>query len=148
SSIRKKRKISDKNIEKAIVKKIKQNNCKYTTEFVSMATKLSTIGQISISSTVQCTKEIITFLTGQPSRSCLSPSTLSRWTKEVAEISIQDNIPQFLNRFSSYGILADESTRGEKKIFLVCIAYWNENKQEPMLTILNMKDLDRCSAST
>ncbi|CAG8616925.1 8074_t:CDS:2 [Cetraspora pellucida] len=93
SSNRKKRKISDKNIEKAIVKKIKQNNREYTPEFVSMATKLSAISQISISSTVQCTKEIITFLTGQPSKSCLSPSTLSRWTKEVAEISIQDNIP-------------------------------------------------------
>ncbi|CAG8515974.1 23961_t:CDS:2 [Cetraspora pellucida] len=108
--------ISDKNIEKAIVKKIKQNNREYTPEFVSMATILSTISQISISSTVQCTKEIITFLTGQPSKSCLSPT--------------------------------DKSTRGEKKIFLVYIAYWNENKQEPMLTILNMKDLDHCLAST
>src|SRR5690242_9463580 len=113
-----------------------------------MATNLSTFGHTSILSMIQYTKEIIIFLTGQPPKSYLSPSTLSRWTKEVAEISIQDNIPQFLNRFSSYRILANESTREEKKIFLVCIFYWNENKQEPMLTILNIKDLDCCSAST
>ncbi|CAG8836575.1 4903_t:CDS:2, partial [Racocetra persica] len=129
-SIRKKRKISDKNIEKVIIKKIKQNNREYTPEFVSMAMNLSTFSHTSISLMIQYTKEIITFLT------------------EVAEISIQDNIPQFLNRFSSYEILADKSTRGEKNIFLVCIFYWNENKQDPMLTILNMKDLDYCLAST
>ncbi|CAG8819548.1 22507_t:CDS:2, partial [Racocetra persica] len=75
-----------------------------------------TFGHTSISLTIQYTKEIITFLTGQPPKSCLSPR--------------------------------DESTREEKKIFLVCISYWNENKQESMLTILNMKDLDHCSAST
>ncbi|CAG8768291.1 14242_t:CDS:2, partial [Racocetra persica] len=101
--LEKKRKISDKNIEKAIIKKIKQNNREYTPEFISMATNLSTFGHTSISSMIQCTKEIITFLTGRPSKSCLSS---------------------------------------------ICISYWNENKQEPMLTILNMKDLDRCSAST
>ncbi|CAG8585532.1 17980_t:CDS:2 [Cetraspora pellucida] len=116
SSNRKKRKISDKTIKKAIVKKIKQNNREYTPEFVSLTTNLSILGYTSILSTIQCTKEIITFLTGQPLKSCLSST--------------------------------DKSTRGEKKIFLVCIAYWNENKQEPMLTILNMKDLDRCLAST
>ncbi|CAG8821392.1 4655_t:CDS:1, partial [Racocetra fulgida] len=71
-----------KTIEKAIVKKIKQNNREYTPEFVSMATNLSILGHTSISSTIQCTKEIITFLTGQPPKSCLSSSTLSRWTKE------------------------------------------------------------------
>src|SRR6266511_6265341 len=43
--------------------------------------------------------------------------------------------------------MADESTRGEKKIFLVCISYWNDKKQQPMLTILSMKDLDHCTAS-
>ncbi|CAG8764497.1 24776_t:CDS:2, partial [Dentiscutata erythropus] len=45
----------------------------------------------------------------------LSPNTLARWAKEVAEISMQDNLPQFLNRFSLYGILVDKNTRGEKK---------------------------------
>jgi len=53
---------------------------------------------------------------------------LSRWNKEVAQILIQENLPLFTNQFDSYGIMADESTRGEKKIFLVCISYWNDKK--------------------
>lgn len=148
SIVRKKKNISDKDIEKTIIKKIKQDKKAYTPEFVSLATDLSNIGQMSISSTVQCTKEIMTFLTGNSPESWLSSSTLSRWNKEVAQISVQQNLPQLSNQFGSYGIMADESTRGEKKIFLVCVAYWDERKKEPMLTILSMKDLDRCSAST
>jgi len=48
---------------------------------------------------------------------------LSRWNKEVAQISIQENLPLFTNQFDSYDIMADESTREEKKIFLVCISF-------------------------
>ncbi|CAG8547519.1 8062_t:CDS:2 [Dentiscutata erythropus] len=121
SVVRKRQKISDKNVNKAIIKKFKQNDRTYTPEFVSLATNLSTTGQVSIASTVQYTKKIVAFLTGYSPQLWLSASTLSRWTKEVAQISIQDNLPQFSSRFSSY---------------------------EPMLTILNMKDLDQCSALT
>jgi hypothetical protein len=102
---------------------------------------------MSLASTVKCTKEIVTFLTDHSPESWLSSSNLSRWNKEVAQISIQENLPLFTNQFDSYGIMADESTKGEKKIFLVCISYWNDKKQQPMLIILSMKDLDRCTAS-
>ena len=44
--------------------------------------------------------------------------------------------------------MADESTRGDKKIFLTCISHWNVIKEEPILTILNMKNLDRCNSDT
>src|ERR1043165_6160184 len=104
---------------------------------------MSTIGQMSLESTSQCTKEMITFLLVI----LLNHGTLSRWNKEMAQISVQENLPQLTSQFSSYGIMADESTRGEKKIFLVCVSYWDEKKKQPMLTILDMKDLDCCSAS-
>ncbi|CAG8486949.1 2491_t:CDS:2 [Dentiscutata erythropus] len=99
-------------------------------------------------STVQCTKKIIAFLTSSNTDSWLSVSTLSRWTKEIAQISVQENLLQFSNQFGSYSIIADESTRGKKKIFLVCASYSDEKQQQPMLTILSVKDLDHCSAST
>ncbi|CAJ0915430.1 20690_t:CDS:2, partial [Entrophospora sp. SA101] len=62
----------------------------------------------------------------------ISNSTLSRWNKEVAELAIIENLPNSTSTFVSYGILADESTRGDKKIFLVCVAHWNTIKEEPI----------------
>ena len=84
---------------------------------------------MSLASTVKYTKEMVTFLTDHSPELWLSSSNLSRWNKEVAQILIQENLPLFTNQFDSYGIIADESTRGEKKIFLVCISYWNDKKQ-------------------
>jgi len=43
--------------------------------------------------------------------------------------------------------MADESTRGEKKVFLVCFAYWNNKKEEPMLTLATMTDINRCTGT-
>ncbi len=62
STVRKRKNISNKDIKNIIIKKIK-NKKTYTSEFVSLATSLSNIGQILLASTVKCTKEIITFLT-------------------------------------------------------------------------------------
>ncbi len=128
STVRKRRNISNKDIKNTIIKKIK-NKKTYTPEFVSLATDLSNIGQMSLASTVKCTKEMVTFLTDHSPESWLSSSNLSWWNKKVAQILIQENLPLFTNQFDSYGIMADESTRGEKKIFLVCISYWNDKKQ-------------------
>ena len=50
-------------------------------------------------------------------------------------------------RFFTYGIMADESTKGEKKVFLVCFAYWNNKKEEPMLTLATMTDINRCTGT-
>ncbi|CAJ0832563.1 5304_t:CDS:2 [Entrophospora sp. SA101] len=66
---------------------------------------------------------------------------------EVAELAIIENLPNSTSTFASYGILADESTRGDKKIFLVCVAHWNTIKEEPIITILSMKDLDCCTST-
>ena len=41
--------------------------------------------------------------------------------------------------------MADESTRGQKKIFLVCFSYWNNKLKEPALTLAKMKYIDRCT---
>ncbi|CAJ0881903.1 11376_t:CDS:2, partial [Entrophospora sp. SA101] len=146
SLVSKRKSISDKVFQNAVTKKFKANKNAYTPEFVSLATQMSNIGQMSLSSTVQCTKEIFAFLTGQSPESWLSHRTLARWNKEVAQVVIHDNLPNKDCRFFSYGIIADESTRGEKKIFLVCLPYWNHHTNEPLLSIIRMVDIERCSA--
>ncbi|CAJ0851978.1 7154_t:CDS:2 [Entrophospora sp. SA101] len=118
SLVSKRKSISDKVFQNAVTKKFKANKNAYTPEFVSLATQMSNIGQI----------------------------TLARWNKEVAQVVIHDNLPNKDCRFFSYGIIADESTRGEKKIFLVCLSYWNHHTNEPLLSIIRMVDIERCSA--
>ncbi|CAG8836590.1 8625_t:CDS:2, partial [Racocetra persica] len=48
SVVQKRRKVSDKNIEKVIIKKFKQNDYTYTPEFGSLTTTLSTTAQIFV----------------------------------------------------------------------------------------------------
>ena len=79
---------------------------------------------------------------------CLSPSTISNWNKEIAKLSVHEKLNVCSESvFFTYGIMADESTRGEKKIFLVCFVYWNDKKEEPTLTLVKMKDMDRCTGN-
>ena len=81
----------------------------------------------------ECSKAFYVFLTGESPEKWISTGTLSRWTKEVAEISIKQNKPDEKNSlFFSYGIMADESTRDEKKVFILCFIHWNwiKNNQQ------------------
>src|SRR6185369_3470359 len=146
--ISKKKYISKKEIQKGIKKMVKENKHTYTPEFIALVTQMSNIGQSSLSSTVQCTREFFTFLIGDSPDTWISTSTLSKWNQDVARITVSENLPGTTSQFSSYGIMADESTRGDKKIFLVCVSHWNVVEEKPILTILNMKDLDRCNSNT
>ncbi|CAG8531225.1 754_t:CDS:1 [Acaulospora morrowiae] len=44
--------------------------------------------------------------------------------------------------------MADESTRGERKIFIVCIAYWNSILNKSTVMVLGMINILRCNAQT
>ncbi|CAJ0905380.1 13359_t:CDS:2 [Entrophospora sp. SA101] len=127
---------------------VKENKHTYTPEFIALVTQMSNIGQSSLSSTVQCTREFFTFLVGDSPDTWISTSTLSKWNQDVARITVSENLPGTTSQFSSYGIVADESTRGDKKIFLVCVSHWNVVEEKPILTILNMKDLDRSDTNS
>ncbi|CAJ0823360.1 17204_t:CDS:2 [Entrophospora sp. SA101] len=43
-------------------------------------------------------------------------STLSKWNQDVARITVSENLPGTTSQFSSYGIVADESTRGSGSV--------------------------------
>jgi hypothetical protein len=49
------------------------------------------------------------------------------------------------SEFYTLGILADESTRGSTKVFVICFMYWNEKKNFPDMSLVEMKDLIACS---
>ncbi|CAG8712283.1 10641_t:CDS:2 [Dentiscutata erythropus] len=127
---------------------IKRNNNEYTAEFVKLATEISNIGTISLSATIECAKVIATFFTGEIPKHWLSTGTLSQWNKEVARILLNQNQPENPNLPAySYGVMADESTRGDKKVFLVCFAYWNKHKNQLMITLAKIIDLNKCSGA-
>ena len=57
------------------------------------------------------------FLTGEKPDHWLSTGTISRWNKEVATLCLHQNCPRDTkSHFYSYGIMCDESTRGDKRV--------------------------------
>ena len=76
SVVRKRRNINSEDFNKKLIGKIKQNKKAYTPEFIAMATNLSTFGQMSLASTVESTREIMSFLTGEQLNSFVTISTL------------------------------------------------------------------------
>ena len=75
------------------LKQIPISSATYTPELII------NIGQMSLSSTAQCIKEIFTFLTG-----------LSQWNKEVAELQNSQLLLHLL-RMESWQMKAQEETR-------------------------------------
>jgi hypothetical protein len=107
------------------------------------------MGHTSIQTTVDCTKAVFEFLTGYTPTNWVHPSTLARWNKEIAALSLQENHPnQNISQFFGYGIMADESTQGEKKILIICFSYWNFVKNRPIIIVVKIKDVLRCNADT
>jgi len=123
------KKISPEQFKREAEKLIRVNKREYTPQFVQLVTELSNTGIVSISSTVECTKKMYAFLTGEKPDKWLSTGTVSRWNQEIARLFTCENLSIDREaRFFTYGVMADESTRGEKKVFLVCFAYWNNKK--------------------
>jgi len=110
SLVARRKNVSEEMIQKNITKKVKDNKCTYTPEFTALMSQISNIGQMSLSSTAQCTKEVFTFLTGHSPDTWVSKSTLSRWNKEVAELQNSQLLLHLL-RMESWQMKAQEETR-------------------------------------
>jgi hypothetical protein len=124
AAIQNAKKIMPNKFKKTVNKMFKVNKKEYTPQFVQLATEISNKGHNSISSTIESTKAVLEFLTGETPTTWISPSTLTKWNKEVAQINLQENRPKNTTlHFYGYGIMADESTRGEKKIMIICAVH-------------------------
>ncbi|CAG8821439.1 38938_t:CDS:2, partial [Gigaspora margarita] len=148
-AIQKAKQIKPNQFRNAASKLFKINHKEYSAKFVKLATDISTIGHTSIRATVECTKAVFQFLTGESPQQWIAPSTLARWNKEVAALSFSQNCPkENSSRFFGYGIMVDESTRGEKKVLIICFSHWNNIKEEPVITVAKLTDLTHCNAKT
>ena len=58
------------------------------------------MGHNSIHSTIENTKAIYEFLTGETPTKQISTSTLTKWNKEIAQINLEENRPKNTNLFS------------------------------------------------
>ncbi|CAG8841654.1 7562_t:CDS:1, partial [Racocetra persica] len=124
---------------------IMKNKRQYATRFINLATQVSQINQMSFRSTIQVTHSFLDFLIGEDSSLSISAQSVIRWNKEISEIHVN----KMFNRSScseyfTFGIAADESTRGQHKIFVLCVMFWNSKDNKPDFQVLSMKDLNSC----
>ena len=88
SLVSRRKSVSQKQFVKEVQKHFKKNKQEYTPDFLKLAADISNMGTISISSTIECTKALYIFLTGEIPERWISVNTLSRWNKDVDQSTI------------------------------------------------------------
>ncbi|CAG8647667.1 9194_t:CDS:2, partial [Funneliformis mosseae] len=83
----------------------------------------------------------------EPSQNWLTVSTLCTWHQDISKLHIDTQIHQAINA-PSFGILVDESTRGEAKNFFLCYQLWNQKDQIPVLNVAHLEDISNCNVNT
>ncbi|RIB18709.1 hypothetical protein C2G38_2309564 [Gigaspora rosea] len=48
-------------------------------------------------------------------------------------------------RTANYEIMLDESTRGETKQFIICLIFWDLDKEMPIAQVTHLKNIMRCN---
>ncbi|CAG8772554.1 13129_t:CDS:1, partial [Ambispora leptoticha] len=132
-----------------INKLICQNKKEYNIGFMKLTTRVSQINQISFNTAAESINTIFNFLTGDDTQSWTSTTTMRRWHHELSESYVR-NIFQQANQsnYFTFGIMTNESGRGEKKILVECFMFWNSEKNMPNTVLLETKDLIRCNSDT
>ncbi|CAG8604019.1 27396_t:CDS:2, partial [Dentiscutata erythropus] len=102
-SIRKAKKICPVQFRHAASKLFKINNNEYDVRFVKLATNISTIGQTSISATVEITKAVYQFVTRKMPPHWITARTLAQWNNEIAAVSFAQNHPIEENIYELFG---------------------------------------------
>ncbi|RIB10659.1 hypothetical protein C2G38_2205546 [Gigaspora rosea] len=125
----------------------KVNKWVYSSDTVWLATKISQVEQVSVRSTTESLKLIYEFLVGEPPKQWFSTSTLATWHKDVSQIQVKELL-FCAQKVSSYGVMIDESTRGETKQFVVCLMFWNSDKNFLVAQITHLKDIKCCNGET
>ncbi|RIB26582.1 hypothetical protein C2G38_2138235 [Gigaspora rosea] len=66
---------------------------------------------------------------------------------QISELHITTQISQ-IAQASAFGVMVDESTRGELKNLIICYQAWNKHKQFPTLTMVHLKNIFKCNSET
>ncbi|CAG8852400.1 25696_t:CDS:1, partial [Gigaspora margarita] len=93
------------NFKKQVKELFKSNNRHYSPVMIWLTTKLAQVGQVSIRSTVECTRLIYP-------KGWLSRGRVTTWHKQVSELAIS-NLAKNTQQTNVFGISADESIRGQ-----------------------------------
>ncbi|CAG8834904.1 3554_t:CDS:2, partial [Gigaspora margarita] len=125
---------SSDNFKKQVKELFKSNNRHCSPDMIWLTTKLAQVGQVSIRSTVECTRLIYEFLTGEPPKGWLSRGRVTTWHKQVSELAIS-NLIKNTQQTSVFGISADESTRGQDKNLIICFMYWDKEQNYPIASM-------------
>ncbi|RIB30907.1 hypothetical protein C2G38_2151499 [Gigaspora rosea] len=125
----------------------KINKRKYSSNTIWLASSISQVGSICMKSTIECTKIIYEFLIGEPPQNWISASTLRTWHHDISNFCITTQISQ-IKQASVFGIMVDESTRGETKNLVICYQAWNEQNQSPIALMTHLKNILRCNSET
>ncbi len=124
SVIQNAKQLTSNEFQQHALKLFKKNKKEHHPEFVKLTVDISLMGHILITTAVNCTKSFYKFLTEEDSEKWISSNILSRWIKEVAEISIKENkLNKVSSKYFGYGIIADESIQGEYKVFILSFAH-------------------------
>ncbi|CAG8788199.1 14693_t:CDS:2, partial [Dentiscutata erythropus] len=94
SSVRKAKQIRSAQFQRAARKLFKSKNKEYNAKFVKLATNISNMRQTSIHATVEYTKAVYQFLTGEKPQYWVKSTTLSWWNNEIAAITSNQNSPK------------------------------------------------------
>ncbi|CAG8671066.1 16186_t:CDS:2, partial [Racocetra persica] len=79
----------------------------------------------------------------------IGQTSIHATNNEIAAITSNQNSPkETSSRFFGYGIMADKSMWGEKKVLIICFSYWNNIKEKPIITIAKVTDITHCNAET
>ncbi len=148
SNTRKKKPFSSNSIKSYLNSLFLDNERHYSSKAMILTTRLSQIGRMSFRDTIQCTRTFIEFLTNESASLAFSLQSIICWNKEISELKTNEFLHCNNSKFYTLGILADESTRGSAKVFIICFMYWNETKNLPDVSLVEMKDLITCDAKT
>ncbi|RIB13682.1 hypothetical protein C2G38_2324984, partial [Gigaspora rosea] len=147
SLVSRSKKFSANNFKKQVKELFKSNNQYYSPDMIWLTTKLAQVGQVSIRSTVEYTRLIYEFLTGEPPKGWLSRGRVTTWHKQVSELAIS-NLAKNTQQTSVFGISADESTRGQDKNLIICFMYWDKEQNYPIASMVSLQIIKRCNADT
>ncbi|CAG8847139.1 13825_t:CDS:1, partial [Racocetra persica] len=146
SAARKTHKLTNKQLKLAIQSRLMENKKQYSAKAVSMATQICGIGEMSYRSAIACTKKVIEWLIDEEPDKWFSVSTLVGWHQDISDIHLIQQCSIVENsKWFTFGIMADESTRGDNKVFVICFMYWDLITNEPKVTLLELEDLAQCS---
>ena len=114
---------------------------------VWLSTSMTQVGQVSMHSTIDCLHLVYEFLIGEKPKKWLSRSTLSTWHQEVANLEVNSTITK-LSEVNSYGVMVDESTRGENKYLVIVFTFWSYVENFPIAKVIELKVISKCDSMT